>query len=170
MNTTSRVTPHDRNYGTATRTHASFCVYSSEINPHEITASFGITPTYVTIKDRIVKTKHGFHKREALNAWFLDSEGNVQSRDLRHHLDFLLEQLEPISDVIHNVQTREGIRMQMRCVWWSACGHGGPTVWPEQMRSLYLLDLELSFDIYLDIPGRGSRRKRKAMTVRSRPE
>jgi hypothetical protein len=38
--------------------------------------------------------------------------------------------------------------MRVNCVWWSAAGHGGPTLWPEQMAALAALNLECSFDVY----------------------
>lgn len=38
--------------------------------------------------------------------------------------------------------------MTVSCVWWSALGHGGPVLWPEQMKALADLNRECSFDIY----------------------
>jgi len=46
------------------------------------------------------------------------------------------------------LQNIPGVRMSVNCVWYSRSGHGGPTLWPEQMRVLADLNLECSFDIY----------------------
>lgn len=37
--------------------------------------------------------------------------------------------------------------MSVDCIWWSASGGGGPTLWPEQMACMAALNLECSFDI-----------------------
>ena len=39
--------------------------------------------------------------------------------------------------------------MTVQCIWWSATGQGGPTLWPEQMRLLAALNPECSFDVSL---------------------
>ena len=38
--------------------------------------------------------------------------------------------------------------MGIDCVWRSLAGHGGPVLWPEQMKKMSRLNLECSFDIY----------------------
>lgn len=84
-----------------------------------------------------------------MNGWFLSTGGVVASRDVRHHLDWLLERLMPARGALVALQQCAGVRMSVVCVWWSREGHGGPTLWPEQMRGLADLNLECSFDVYL---------------------
>ena len=45
------------------------------------------------------------------------------------------------------LQEMEGVRMGVDCIWWSAYGDGGPTLWPEQMHLLADLNLECSFSV-----------------------
>jgi len=82
-----------------------------------------------------------------LNAWFLSSEGKISSMDLRRHLDWLLDKLDPTADRLKDIQRQPGVQMAVGCVWWSARGQGGPTLWPEQMGRLANLNLECGFDI-----------------------
>ena len=63
------------------------------------------------------------------------------------HLVWLLKQLVPAKEQILALQEKAGITMGVNCIWWSAFGDGGPTLWPEQMRGLADLNLECSFDV-----------------------
>jgi hypothetical protein len=83
-----------------------------------------------------------------LHGWFLSSDGEVESRDVRLHLDWLLSRIAPQAEAILALQ-REGCRMDVSCYWVSASGHGGPSVRPAQMGELARLGLELWFDVYL---------------------
>ena len=70
------------------------------------------------------------------------------SLDVRRHLDWLLDKIEPSGHQIRKLQAREDVRMGIKCVWWSAAGHGGPALDPSHMRRMAALNLEISFDIY----------------------
>ena len=86
-------------------------------------------------------------KTVSVNSWLLSSENVITSKDLRHHLDWLLKTVEPARQQLRKVQQLPDIKMTTNCLWWST-GHGGPALWPEQMRRLADLNLECSFDIY----------------------
>lgn len=81
------------------------------------------------------------------NAWFLSSEQNVNSRDLRRHLDWLLARLAPAGEALRRLQQEQDVRMSVICIWWSAHGGGGPTLWPEQMKVMAELGLECGFEV-----------------------
>ena len=81
------------------------------------------------------------------NAWFFSSKGKITSKDLRRHLDFILDHLVPKTDDLHKLQQFDS-KMCISCYWLSKYGHGGPTISPDQMRKLALLNLELWFDMY----------------------
>jgi hypothetical protein len=78
--------------------------------------------------------------------WALSSEPHVKSKDVRAHLDWLLAQLSNSHQGLLDLQQGEVV-MGVNCPWWSLGGHGGPTLWPEQMRRLADLNLECSFDV-----------------------
>ncbi len=82
-----------------------------------------------------------------LDGWFLSTRGRVRSRDLRRHIDWLLDQIEGKAAESRALRNEEG-RIRISCYWASRFGEGGPTISPDQMRRLGALNLELSFDIY----------------------
>jgi hypothetical protein len=92
------------------------------------------------------------HKRSGLvripklNVWSISSEGKVSSKDLRDHLDWLLNVLEGRRDGLFRLQAMPDVRMNVLCVWWASEGGGGPVLWPEQMQGLAMLNLECAFD------------------------
>jgi hypothetical protein len=81
------------------------------------------------------------------HGWFLCSEGNVASRDVRRHLAWCLEQLATHPAELAELRAR-GAVADVFCYWVSASGHGGPTISPLQAAMLADLQLECGFDIY----------------------
>lgn len=82
-----------------------------------------------------------------LNAWFLSSETHVVSKDLRRHLDWVLDQIEPAASSLRALGNAPGVRIEIYCSWWSATGNGGPTLSPPQFRRLADLGLECVFEV-----------------------
>jgi hypothetical protein len=147
-NILSRRTPYDDEYGTCLETRVELIIYPGELSPHEITKRLGIDPSQVNIAGEERVNRLGRNRRVMINGWFLSSDGQVESRDARRHLDWLLQRLLPRSERLAQLQQMSGIRMSVSCAWYSRSGHGGPTLWPEQMKALADLNLECSFDIY----------------------
>lgn len=116
--------------------------------PEEVTRCLGIHPSESrTVGEEIVNSLG--RKRIARSTfWSLSSEGHVRSLDLRRHLDWLLAQLATCAESLAALQAVRGVKMRVDCVWYSKAGHGGPTLWPEQMRRMADLNLECGFDIY----------------------
>jgi hypothetical protein len=144
----SRQTPYDDDYGTCLETRATLLVYPKERHPDEITQLIGIEPTRCNVKGEEIINSIGRKRVTQNNGWFLSSEGRVDSLDVRRHLDWLIAQLAPKVDILVEIQNIQGIKMAVVCAWYSRSGHGGPTIWPEQMEALARLNLELSFDVY----------------------
>ena len=138
------LTPVDDNYETCERTKASLRIDCAHRSPHAISKILQIEPTKV-VEVGVEGQRHGTASGPVgkLNLWVLDSEGAVESKDLRRHLDWLLDQIEPASHRILDLR-REGLIMDISCVWWSKYGEGGPALWPTQMLRISQLDLELS--------------------------
>jgi len=129
------------------RTLATLRIYPGEMTPLEVTEVIGLTPTSSVVKgERITADTPGQFRTGKLNGWFLSSEGFVDSKYLRRHLDWLLTKLEGCANGLKELQRRSGVRMCVYCIWWSRYGGGGPNLWPAQMRSLAALDLECCFD------------------------
>jgi hypothetical protein len=143
----SRLTPINDAYETCERTLAKLRIYGDELDPISITSLLGIEPNNSQKKGEIKRNSRGFEKKVKVGGWFLSSEGHVQSKDVRKHLDWLLARLVPVRDQLRALQATDGIVMAVTCIWWSAAGDGGPTLWPEQMHALAELNLECSFEL-----------------------
>ncbi|NLV31513.1 MAG: DUF4279 domain-containing protein [Acidobacteria bacterium] len=139
--------PIDDSDESCERTCAELRIYSGKMKPSEVTEIMGIKPT----EEVIAGEKHygimtGRVRIDKVNCWFLSSETFVISKDLRRHLDWIYERLEPRTEAIKLLQAERGVEMLVHCIWWSQFGGGGPTLWPKQMRNLADLNLECTFD------------------------
>ncbi len=144
--TGSRLTPVDPSYATCERTCAVLRIYSGQLHPAEVTARLDLQPSSTVATGEASPPNSLGHVRVGkLNGWFLSSEENVTSMDLRDHLDWLLTRLISHAQALHDLQDESGVTMSVNCPWWSR-GMGGPTLWPEQMQQLTELNLEISFD------------------------
>jgi hypothetical protein len=135
------VSEYSDDYSTCSSTFATLRVYSQTVSAAEITDALGVQPTR-TLRPEGKSNLHG---------WFLSSEGRVESRDLRRHLDWVLDQLatgpNPTTQVSARIPGR--VWADVSCLWISAVGHGGPTLSPKQMQRMARLGLECWFDVYL---------------------
>lgn len=142
----SRLTPLDSNYASCKSTHAELIVYP-DFNVALFTQQLGISPTYAQNKGDLIKNTRGITRKSESTYWCLSSEDKVLSRDIRHHLKWLLDQLYEKKFALAQLQRKKGVKMTVNCNWYSS-GAGGPTLWPEQMALLAELNLECTFDIY----------------------
>jgi hypothetical protein len=149
----SRITPISDGYPTCSECYAQLLIYPGAMHPDDVSKLLGLEPTQKNIAGTVVTNSRGKTREIKLSGWFLSSEQYVQSKDLREHIDWLLEKIKPLKKELIKLQNIDGITLGIDCVWRSAVGHGGPTLWPEQMRSISDLDLECSFDIYFDPEG-----------------
>ena len=140
----SRLTPVDDSYGTCELTYADLVI--GHVDPDVITNELGLAPTRSQVKGHPKKSPRG-EVMSKITVWVFSSEGQVQSKDLRRHLDWLLEKLIPFSDRLHKLQQFPGATMAIWCYWESAHGDGGPALWPEQMETMARLNLECTISI-----------------------
>jgi hypothetical protein len=104
-------------------------------------------PTESQNKGDEIPTVRGAIRVAKVTFWSLSSERYVSSKDVRAHLDWLLDRLTNSHHGLRELQEHHEVGMSVNCVWWSRGGHGGPTLWPEQMRQLAELNLECSFEV-----------------------
>lgn len=139
---------YDDTYPTCERTCAQFRIDPGSMSPEDVTRLLAITPTTKRTKGSV---RIGYAGKEIVSkksVWLLSSEPEVKSKDLRRHLDWLLDRLEKAMAPLNELQCTEGIRMDVNCIWWSAHGHGGPILNASQMHRISALDLQCGFDIY----------------------
>ncbi|HEY3974962.1 MAG TPA: DUF4279 domain-containing protein [Candidatus Sulfotelmatobacter sp.] len=158
----SRLTPIDDNYQTCERTAATLRISTGAVHPEKVTELLGVNPTRVTILgERGPVNSVGIARVGKHNVWLLVSEGVVTSKDLRRHIDWIIDTVYPSKEALLRLQELPEVKMDVSCVWWSRYGDGGPTLWPEQMSHLVELNLEISiaFSFYgdeaePDVPGK----------------
>ena len=142
----SRFTPINDEYGTCERTEATLAIY--DLDPELVTKKLNIIPTYTQKLGVPRIMHHGVERIAKRNSWLYSSEGSdISSKDLRIHLNWLLDKIESVKLQLREIQQIPGVKMAIRCGWWSKFGDGGPTLWPEQMKRMAKLNLEwtLSF-------------------------
>lgn len=113
----------------------------------EISGLLEIEPTKVqAASDRVSDTSERIQQN---SGWFLESEGQIESRDSRDHFAWLLERISGKGVVLQSLASR-GYLVDICCRWDSASDNGGPSMDPEQMIKLGTLGIEVWFDIYFD--------------------
>ncbi|MBL8824654.1 MAG: DUF4279 domain-containing protein [Planctomycetia bacterium] len=112
-----------------------------------MTQRLGIQPTETQVKGTVLKPAAKISPTAALHGWFLCSKGLVDSRDIRNHLHWLLQQLSDKSVELNRLR-QENCRMWISCYWLSKDGQGGPILCPELMGQMSQLGLEIGFDCY----------------------
>jgi hypothetical protein len=140
-------TPYDDDYGTCERSVAKLRIYGDDLDPEALTKRLGIEPSAAQRKGQVFTNSPGLSRTAKVGAWFLSSEGKVESRDLRRHLDWLIAQIRGVSSELRALQDEPAVWMNIGCVWWSKHRDGGPVIGPEHMRTLADLNLECGFEI-----------------------
>jgi len=136
---------YNHDYATCVDTYATLCIYHDDLNPDAITKALGLEPSSSHRRGDVRNPKRPIPHRTG--AWLLSTEGAVTSRDVRFHIDWLLERLQSKQTALSRLKT-DGYQLVISCYWLSARGHGGPMIDPEAMRSIGELGLQLSFDVY----------------------
>ena len=126
-------------FSTCARTYATLCLYSDR-DVASISHRLGIEPSRTSAPSSTTPA--------AQFGWFLSSDGAVTSRDLRRHLDWLIDLLAARATVFREL-LKLGVRGSVSCFWLSRYGHGGPIVSVAQLKALAELEVDLEFDIYL---------------------
>lgn len=133
---------HEDDYPTCKETHALLRLFSDRIAPAEITAILHIDPTDAFAKGE----RHGKGLVRKFNGWFLSSESDVDSKDSRRHIDWLISKIQDKSAELLALQS-QGVEMDISCFWLST-GQGGPILSPPQMRELARLNLDVGWEVY----------------------
>jgi hypothetical protein len=118
------------------------------MEPDEVSRFLDLAPTRSVTRGKPIVDGPSMGVVSKLNGWFLSTEERVDSKDLRRHLDWLLDALSRHHDRLLALQAMPDVWMDVSCYWLSKSGHSGPTLSPKQMRSLCDLNLEVWFDCY----------------------
>lgn len=138
---------YDDDYPTCAKTYATLCVFPGDIDPAAVTDRLEIEPSDWQRRGEVAARPGRPPKIATINGWFLGSKGQVDSRDSRRHIDWLLDRMTPKAEAVRSLQEM-GCRMEIACYWRARSGPGGPIIPPTQMRRLAELNIELWFDFY----------------------
>src|SRR5437588_12517696 len=97
---------YDDDYATCHETYATLVIVHLDLDPEVVTQALGLQPTRAHRRGdvRNPHSKHPFvHPR---GGWYLTSRGTVQSRDVRRHIDWLLDQLDSKGEALKQLQER----------------------------------------------------------------
>lgn len=149
MSNETKITAIAPNFETCAECFARLMIYPGARHPDEISEILKIQPTAISVAGERATNSRGRVREVKSSGWFLSTENHMKSKDIRQHIDWLVEIIMPHRHSLKIIQEMSDVKMTLRCVWFSLLGHSGPVLWPEQMRALADLDLECSFDIYL---------------------
>ncbi|MCW0218063.1 MAG: DUF4279 domain-containing protein, partial [Prosthecobacter sp.] len=124
-------------------TYATLRFYHKTESPEKVTALLKVEPTKTQVAGSFPNPSA---KSRRSSGWFLRSAGYVESRDVRRHVDWILDQVEHAESQIE-VLCHQGWRVGVVCYWLSI-GQGGPMLDPAQMIRLVRLNLSCGFDVY----------------------
>ena len=142
----SRFTPIGDLDSSCDHTWVTLCIYN--IDPDLVTNKLNIKPTDWQKKGVSIILRSGREKIGRVNSWLLSSMNYVSSKDIRTHLDWLLDKVEPVTVDLKELQQSPNAQMVIRCSWFSAEEDGGELVlWPEQMGKMAKANLELLLSI-----------------------
>ena len=132
------------------RTYATFRVSGDALDPDEVGAVLGLTPTRAFAKGQAVPVgrKGKTTRRQRTGVWLLGSEDRTESTSLERHLIHLLDAVEHATPALATWRAERGLAVDFFCFWESATGHGGPELSPGTLARIAALDATLGIDFY----------------------
>ena len=112
---------YDDDYPTCADTFATLRFYHEACTPDAVTEALGISPSRTQAKGQ--NTVNGKQVQRRVSGWFLCSRDEVQSKDIRRHIDWILDQVSELRNEFVRLN-QEGWRSDISCYWLSH-GHGG---------------------------------------------
>ena len=128
---------YNDNYESCSETYVTLRIYIENMSSEKITEYLVLEPTRSKNADNEIK----------FNRWFLSSKGEINSKDCRRHLDYLLDRILPLKDKIKEL-INDGATIDLSCYWLSKNGSGGPTLSASQFGKLAEIGIDLWFDVY----------------------
>lgn len=128
--------------------HVALSIYPGDISPDEVSTLLRLKPTRQYRKGENTLSPWGKVFKAPLSSWVLSSQGSVDSKDLREHVQWLLDTLRPLARGLESLRKIPDMDMHILCTWVSRYGDGGPSLWPEQLQCMAHLGLPCHFDFY----------------------
>ena len=126
------------------RVYATFMLRGKELDPQLVSELLGMTPTrsFKRGDQRTEEKKwpHGF--------WGLTSDERIQSTDLALHIEWVINQLEPVRQKLVEIMSDKQIDAEISCLWMLSTSHDGLSVSAVLLERIASLGLKLNLDIY----------------------
>lgn len=140
-----RAFTYDADSPWCSRTFVTLRIIAPDLDPAKLTRMLTLEPTRTQLRGEPWREHDGRPFR--FSGWFLSSEGMVESRDTRHHLDWLIARLRGQESTMQAFAQR-GYHIDCHVRWDSVRGHDGPIFMPAQMRALADMQVVLWLDVY----------------------
>ena len=137
---------YSKNYQTCELCYAELVLHENNFLDHEIYDL--LLPIIVRKKGEKVDVGFGFLTIIQELEYIISSRNCIDSRDIRHHVNWILKQLITRKERIIDLQKNPQTHMFLRCIWWSRYGDGGPVFSPRQIRELASLNMPCIFQFY----------------------
>jgi hypothetical protein len=165
---TTPVSKYDDDHSACEYTHVTLRVYSEKLSPEELAQRLPCPPTSTQRKGD-VRNPHGRRPMTLkLSGWFLCSEAKVASKDVRRHLDWLLDAVGECGAAPRDL-LELGAWSDIMCLWISKSGNDRPTLSPYQCRRMADLGRDCWFDVYVgddqDGDDQGERKPHQSTTA-----
>lgn len=134
---------HD--FKSCSRTYATLCIYHDSADPQMISDMLQLNPDKMLKIGDVIRSG----KTAISSGWFLGTKDLLQSRDVRYHIEWILNQLNQKKDKIKTLYGL-GFKMKILCFWESSSGNGGPVFDHEFICRLSEFPLDLDLDIWFD--------------------
>jgi Domain of unknown function (DUF4279) len=126
------------------RIYATLILRGKELDPQVVTDQLGIKPSKSFKRgDKRTEQKkwhHGF--------WGLTSDEVIQSTDLADHIEWLMNQIEPVRQNLLKIMNEKDINAEISCLLILSTDHDELYLKPEILYKISSLGLQLNLDIY----------------------
>lgn len=114
-------------------------IFGKALEPDEVTARLRIEPSYAHRPGE----KHDRTGRPLpYGMWHLSSEHRVDPHELEEHISWILDQLEPVREAVQEFKSREGVQVDLYCLW-EIEGNGGVVFTPAVLARVVSMNLAL---------------------------
>lgn len=129
-----------------TRTWATLRIWAKSLDPDTVTLHLGISPSEAwKAGDRFGKDGRNTRKH---GRWALTSQEQIVSTDLVAHIEWILEQVEPMHDQLRELMQQPGMHADLFCFWETESINPGIEFSPAVMERAAALNLTIGIDIY----------------------
>jgi len=112
--------------------------------PQEVTNSLGLTPSISfsqgDYRNKTDKWKH--------NYWSFSSQDKIQSLDLASHLEWIINQIEPVKAKFLEILNKNDIAAEIRCFWILPSDHEALSLNVDLIKKIADLGIKMEIDIH----------------------